>query len=231
MSAPAQREEDPLARHSLSPTELRDLLEAERSDSAFLAYRGETGELQLHPLARDITVTLGRRPEMALSIPWDPEVSGLHAELHGVGAEWTVLDDGLSTNGTFVNGRRVGGRVRLRDGDRIRLGRTVLVYRAEHATLVQATVAATGQLSVELSDTQRRVLIALCRPLRDGAQSTPATNQEIADEVFLSLDAVKMHLRTLFGRLAVGDLPQNRKRATLAKRALQSGTISYRDLE
>jgi predicted component of type VI protein secretion system len=231
MSVSARNEDDPLARHSLSPGELKALLEAERAEDAFLAYRGETGALELQPLARDTNLTLGRRPEMALSIPWDPEVSGFHAELHGVGAEWTVLDDGLSTNGTFVNGRRVGGRVRLRDGDRVRIGRTVFAFRAERATLVQKTVAAGERPSVEITDMQRRVLIALCRPLREGAQSTPATNQEIADEVFLSLDAVKMHLRTLFGRFAVGDLPQNRKRAALAERALQSGTISYRDIE
>ena len=83
---------------------------------------------------------------------------------------------------------------------------------------------------MQLTDTQRRVLIALCRPYRDGGFATPATNQEIAAEVFLSVDAVKMHLRTLFGRFALGELPQNQKRARLAECALQSGMISHRDL-
>ena len=50
----------------------------------------------------------------------------------------------------------------------------------------------------ELSATQRRVLVALCRPYRDGgAYARPATNRQIAEEVFLSVDAVKGHLRTL----------------------------------
>jgi pSer/pThr/pTyr-binding forkhead associated (FHA) protein len=141
------------------------------------------------------------------------------------------VDDGLSTNGTFVNGQRVVGRLRLRDGDRLRAGRTTIAFRAEGAGRVRETVAAANLPTVELSDQQRRVLVALCRPLREGSEATPATNREIAEEVFLSLDAVKMHLRTLFGRFGLEDLPQNRKRATLAARALQSGAISIRELE
>jgi pSer/pThr/pTyr-binding forkhead associated (FHA) protein len=167
---------------------------------------------------------------MDLSLPWDSEVSGLHAELHRVGPEWTIVDDGLSTNGTYVNGQRISGRQRLRDGDRIRIGRTVLVYRAAQATLVQETVAAADRPEVHLTDTQRRVLIALCRPYREASFATPATNQEIAAEVFLSVDAVKMHLRTLFGKFQLAELPQNQKRATLVERALQFGVISHRDL-
>lgn len=230
-SAPSPRDEDPLARHSLSPRELKELLDVERTGRAFLAFRDGLGELRLFMPDGPGASTLGRRPEMDLSTPWDPEVSGLHAELHRLAGEWTLVDDGLSTNGTFLNGQRIAGRVRLRDGDRVRVGRTVLAYRAAQATLVQETVTASDLPKVELTETQRRVLIALCRPLRGGGQATPATNQEIADEVFLSLDAVKMHLRTLFGRFGLGDLPQNRKRATLAERALQSGAVSYRDLD
>ena len=77
--------------------------------------------------------------------------------------EWTILDDGLSTNGTFVNGNRVRGRQRSRDGDRVRVGKTLLVYRSVDTVTVPST-APTGQPSAAaLTDTQRRVLIALCR--------------------------------------------------------------------
>ena len=60
--------------------------------------------------------------------------------------------------------------------------------------------------------------------------ATPATNQQIADELFLSVQAVKAHLRALFEKFGVEDLPQNSKRAALVERALQSGLISGRDL-
>lgn len=227
--------EDPLARHSLSATELKELLSAERAGEAFLAFRDEQGRLRLFAVsgrdeARDSTSTVGRRAEAHLSLAWDSEVSGLHAELHHIGGEWTIVDDGLSTNGTYVNGQRIAGRQRLRDGDRVRVGRTVLAYRAAQATLVQETVSAGDLPTIELTDTQRRVLVALCRPYREGNYATPATNQQIAGEIYLSVDAVKMHLRTLFGKFQLGELPQNQKRARLAEQALQFGVISPRDL-
>jgi pSer/pThr/pTyr-binding forkhead associated (FHA) protein len=171
---------------------------------------------------------------MDLSIPWDSEVSGLHAELQGLGGEWTIVDDGLSRNGTYVNGQRVSGRRRLRDGDRIRVGRTVLAYNAASPSspLETATVTADDEPALQhLTDTQRRVLIALCRPYHDaGNFATPATNQQIAGEVFLSVDAVKLHLRNLFAKFELGELPQNQKRARLAECVLQFGVISPREL-
>jgi pSer/pThr/pTyr-binding forkhead associated (FHA) protein len=54
----------------------------------------------------------------------DPEVSRRHAAVH-------TLDDGVaiedlgSTNGTFVNDRRIHGIAALKHGDRVRFGRTV----------------------------------------------------------------------------------------------------------
>lgn len=225
--------EDPLARHSLSAPELKQLLAAERAGEAFLAFRDEQGTLRLFAVApadSAASSTIGRRAEADLSLGWDSEVSGLHAELHHLGGEWAIVDDGLSTNGTYVNGQRISGRQRLRDEDRIRVGRTVLAYRAAQATLVGETVSAGELPTIELTDTQRRVLVALCRPYRDGAFAMPATNQQIADEVFLSVDAVKMHLRSLFGKFALGELAQNQKRATLAEKALQFGVISPREL-
>jgi hypothetical protein len=232
MSMQPSQAGDPLAQHSLSAPELKELMDAERLGEAFLAFRDEQGHLCLFAArGRGERSTLGRRAETDLSIPWDSEISGLHAELHHLGGEWTIVDDGLSTNGTYVDGKRISGRQRLRDGNRIRVGRTVLVYRAAQETGVGQTVAAGARPALQLTDTQRRVLIALCRPYRDGDFGAPATNQDIAEEIFLSVDAVKMHLRTLFGKFELGELPQNQKRAKLAESALQFGAISRRDLD
>jgi pSer/pThr/pTyr-binding forkhead associated (FHA) protein len=224
---------DPLAPHALAPREVKALLDAERAGEPFLAYKDAEGRLVVfRPVPAEQPLTLGRRPETDLAIDWDNEVSGLHAELQDIAGEWTIVDDGLSSNGTFVNARRIAGRRRLRDGDRVRVGRTILVYRAGRRAAVAATSAA-GEPGPEprLTATQRNVLIALCRPYRDGAGfSTPATNQQIAEELFLSVEAVKMHLRTLFGKFELGALPQNEKRARLAECVLQLGVISRKEL-
>lgn len=81
----------------------------------------------------DITaaqITIGRSPANEISIP-DPEISRKHARLVRQGAEYAVEDLG-STNGTFVNDRRIVGLTPLHDGDIIELGEAVrLLYEAE----------------------------------------------------------------------------------------------------
>ncbi|MBW3607737.1 MAG: FHA domain-containing protein [Actinobacteria bacterium] len=176
-------------------------------------------------------VTIGRGTGNDVALEWDSEVSRLHAELECLGGEWTVSDDGLSRNGSFLNGQRISGRQRLRDGDVLRVGRTHIAYRVPESPDSRPTVAAGSRPELpELSATQRAVLAALCRPYKDTELATPATNQQIADELFLSIDAVKAHLRTLFGYFGVQHLPQNQKRSYLAMRALQDGVVSRRDL-
>lgn len=225
---------DPLAPHSLTPRELKELLAAERDGSPFLAYRDGDGVFRIHVLrARADTdaIVVGRREGVPLRLWWDGETSSVHAELKLIGGEWTIVDDGLSRNGTFVNTRAVVGRQRLHDGDRLRIGRTLLVFKAAvNAPAVETTAGSDHHDATELSETQHRILIALCRPrLTRGDLHAPATNQQIADEVFLSVDAVKMQLRTLFGRYGLNELPQNQKRAGLAEFALRVGLVSSRD--
>jgi len=154
------------------------------------------------------------------------------AELSRIGRDWTVSDDGLSRNGTHVNGQRIVGRRRLHDGDVVRFGRTAATYREPRiANITETEVASDVPDRASLSEAQRRVLIALCRPFKDGSgYVTPATNQEVASELFLSVDAVKTHLRSLFGKFGIEDLPQNQKRVRLVELALKSGVVTPRDL-
>jgi pSer/pThr/pTyr-binding forkhead associated (FHA) protein len=169
----------------------------------------------------------------SLRLDWDEEVSTLHAQIEVIGGECTLLDDGLSRNGSFVGEERVHGRRRLRDGEVLRFGRTNVLYRRpSEETAPEATVISTEvPAAATISPGQRRVLIALCRPFKDGgAFATPPTNQAIADELHLSVDAVKTHMRALFEKLGLEDLPQNRKRVALAERALQSGVVGPREL-
>ncbi len=177
-------------------------------------------------------VTVGRAPENDLALPWDGEVSRLHATLEWFGTSWTVTDDGLSRNGTYVNGERLTGRRRLQAGDGIRVGGTLLSYREYSPRRDESTrVASDVPTLSSLTESQRSVLLALCRPFKHGsAYAVPSTNQQIGAELFLSEDAVKTHLRALFAKFGVGDLPHNQKRLRLVERALQSGVVRDRDL-
>ena len=217
--------------HRSTPAELKARLEAERRGTPFLLLFDGAGRQVLHELApSDEPVTIGRGRDCAVAVSWDREVSRLHAQLERVGAHWVLVDDGLSRNGSFVNGERVVGRRLLRDGDRMCFGETPVIFRATADAGASSTIrVATGAAAILLTPTQRQILVALCRPVRDSAFATPLTNREIADEVSLSVDAVKAHLRTLFERFGLEDLPQNQKRARLAAVALLQGIVTQRD--
>ena len=154
------------------------------------------------------------------------------AQLERVGRDWVLVDDGLSRNGTFLNGERLVGRHRLHDGDVLLVGGTSMTYRADRAVRSSETMVADDVVTLlSLSPTQRQVLEALCRPYKAKTPyATPATNQAIAGELYLSVEAVKTHLRTLFHKFGVEDLPQNQKLAKLVELAFRSGLVSERTL-
>lgn len=216
-----------------SATELKAQIEAERGGRPFLVLRDGAGEQQI-VVIEDGTAELwvGRGEAAGLRIEWDEEVSALHAQIEVVAGECTLLDDGLSRNGSFVGSERVHGRKHLRDGDTLRFGRTTVLFRRPGESAPEATVVATEvPAAATISPGQRRVLLALCRPFKDGAAfATPPTNQAIAAELHLSVDAVKTHMRALFEKLELEDLPQNRKRVALVERAMQSGVVAPREL-
>jgi pSer/pThr/pTyr-binding forkhead associated (FHA) protein len=204
--------------------ELKAVIELERAGTPFLLYRDAAGQQQLHLLSGDAAVTIGRGDAVDLSLAWDPSVSSVHAEMTPLGAHWVLVDEGISRNGTFVNSERVSGRQRLRHGDVVRIGETSLAYHQAVPEPVLATVALDDGPVTAVTDAQRRVLVALCAPYRDGDRfAAPAGNQQIADELFLSVEAVKTHLRELYRRFGLENLPQNQKRMRLVERALLLG--------
>lgn len=204
----------------------------DQATDACLFYRDEAGRQQMTVLgSASPRLTIGRAEGCDLHFTWDHEVSRLHAQLEYIGHDWVLIDDGLSRNGTYVNGERLTGRHRLRDGDVVLMGATTISYRANLTapspdTKIGQNIVTTNSLS----PTQRQVITALCRPYISGSPyATPATNQQIADEIYLSVDSVKNHLRTLFGKFGVEDLPQNQKRARLVELAFRSGLVSERN--
>jgi class 3 adenylate cyclase len=109
---------------------LHDRIEAERRGSAYVVFQDADGKQQVVTLADDkSTVSVGRRVENDIALAWDQEVSREHAQLQRGPEGWTLVDE-ASRNGSYLNGQRVTGRHPLRDGDVLRFGDTVVLFRA-----------------------------------------------------------------------------------------------------
>jgi len=212
-------------------TEVRERLFAERDGRPFVVFRDAEGSQRIVFLEGD-KLLVGRDPASDLCLGWDRLVSGLHARLEREGRYWTLHDDGLSRNGSFVNGERIHGQCVLQDGDALRFGATTLEYR-NIASRSQPTtmVARPEDVVATVSPAQKRVLIALCRPYKGRpAFARPATNQEIADGLVLTVEAVKSHLRVLFAKFDLEHLPPNEKRVRLVEHVLRAGLVREHEL-
>ena len=216
------------AQPSAGVSDLKARIEAERAGQPFLLYQDGQDRQRLFLFEPGMThASVGREGSSDLLLDWDEQVSRLHARFERAGEDWTVVDDGLSRNGTFVNGERLRGRHRLVDGDTVRFGAITATFRAPRADERPADEAPPA---VDLSSTQRRVLLALARPYKDGAFAAPATNDQIAEELFLSVDEVRTHLMVLFAKVGVEELPQEQRRIRLVERAFYGNLISEREL-
>jgi serine/threonine protein kinase len=130
------------AREALEPVleaeeeeqDVPDTSEAPAADS--LRLRVTAGNAEGSEIRVDDEFRIGRQEEGDGTLGQDAEISRHHARIARSGSAFTIEDLG-STNGTFVNGRRISGTEILSQGDRIMVGATTLV--------VQVSVPLTGE--------------------------------------------------------------------------------------
>ena len=126
------------------------------------ADRGKKFELPSHE-----PQLIGRSSE-ALPIT-DNTVSRRHAELTPDDGKW-YLRDLDSSNGTFVNGRRINGRVELAPGDQIRCGSTLLVFATTRdeprASPVRLLDPEAFDVTVESTVDAKTIVLASSDPMR-----------------------------------------------------------------
>ncbi|HEX4362914.1 MAG TPA: FHA domain-containing protein [Solirubrobacteraceae bacterium] len=218
--------DDPHRAHASTPAELKAVADMTRSGCVFVTWRVATG-LNLRALDPGVArTTIGRSPSSAIILS-DSAASWLHAEITRIDEEWLIVDDGLSTNGTFVDGRRIHGRARLRNRDRIVIGDTVIVFHLPGERLAPTKRLGAHIARTDLGDTEFDVLKALCRPIVvDGGRVT-ATNEAIRAEVHMTLSGVKRCLTRLFALYGI-DRRASSKRLLLAQAAVRSGVVGPR---
>jgi pSer/pThr/pTyr-binding forkhead associated (FHA) protein len=79
---------------------------------------------KVFPLAEEITV--GRGGGCGVPLTTDKMVSQLHARVFRTATGELFVEDLGSTNGTTLNRAKVSGPVRMKRGDRLQVGRTVM---------------------------------------------------------------------------------------------------------
>lgn len=128
----------------------------------YLVYTDETGTVARLRLMPGAPVRIGRRAPCELILR-DSEISGVHCEVLLRGDE-LVLSDRGSTNGTFVDGRRVFAQETVPHGSVLQVGRQML----KHEFRDEAELAQSEELDRDLSRASHYVQSLLPQPLRSG---------------------------------------------------------------
>ncbi|MDQ4081791.1 MAG: FHA domain-containing protein [Actinomycetota bacterium] len=183
-------------------------------------------------LTVDGTVAIGRDDDNDVVLPVKT-VSRHHAVLAYSNGSWTI-EDRRSANGTFLNDTPVpvGVPLRLRDGDRIRVGSETLLFswpagdadpeRTDEVPNVPAAV------TPQLSPLQLQVVRTLCRDWVAGSTLDHLpSNEQIAAHLGTpgAGETVKAALRRVYAKAGITDLPAHAKRRALCRIARQRGWL------
>ncbi len=171
-------------------------------------------------------VLIGRAGGASIHLA-DPTVSRAHAELSHMHGAWLIEDVG-SGAGTYVlrrgRAKRVEGRERLRHGDRIRVGRTVLKFQDPPMPEQDVATLLLDEDTVVLTGREREVLEALCADELAGVGGWP-NDAGLAQRLVIAESTAKTHMQRLYAKFDLGAVPNSQKRARLVRRAIDDGWV------
>ncbi|HLE56617.1 MAG TPA: SpoIIE family protein phosphatase [Rhodothermia bacterium] len=164
-------------------------------------------------------LTIGRSSRNDICIS-DPFASRLHAEIRRENEQVMLVDNG-SANGTFVNGQRVTGSLRLNVGDIVRIGETEIEYTSgEQDMLSGATVYLTGLAGQSLpadtitSPIPARSTTDLISSIRSGSMSGESRASSAARTV-MKPEAPSRDLLSIVSQVGIALLPRTSLEDTL----------------
>jgi len=153
---------------------------------------------------------IGRDPGCELMLD-NLGVSRRHAQLREVAGHFVIEDKG-STNGVFVNGRRIGGATQLNTGDEIKIGKFVLTVQqateepsAEPTFDINQTIAMEGMALPDLQREEPQFVASVAREVFhkvgcNWIKATPSSYKVFFKSQDEALRAGKRPCRTCFPR-------------------------------
>jgi phosphoserine phosphatase RsbU/P len=141
----------------------------------------------VYPLSQEV-VTIGRSSACTIQIA-DKRISRHHVTLRLNGIVYLVEDTG-SKNGSLLNGAQLKGRIRLKSGDRVQMGDTILVFERDPEDKKRKAGDTTRSGSVklvpgELSPQRREVKV-------DSSVSRGAGEEPLRDQVSQPYERLKV---------------------------------------
>jgi len=164
-------------------------------------------------------LTIGRSSRNDICIG-DPFASRLHAELRQEGDHVLLVDNG-SANGTFLNGQRVSGAIRLEVGDLVRIGETEIEYTSDERDMMSgATVYLSGPAAAALpadtitSPIGKRSTNDLISSIQSGAISNEMRTR-VSARTQLAPDPPGRDLLSIVSQVGIALLPRTTLEDTL----------------
>ncbi len=166
------------------------------------------------------SITVGRKPDNGVVID-NLAVSGYHARIDKTGDEY-ILTDLQSTNGTFVNEKKISSH-RLRHGDNVIVGKHVLLFIAGEKGANEALAETELDQTMMLDTAKQRELLA-----REKSEvAAPSRSRKIG--ILSFLNGTKMSDVTLTKKLTrLGKSPNAEVRLSGLFMGATAATISKR---
>ena len=128
----------------------------------------------------DDCVVIGRKSDQIQLT--DESVSRQHAEMRRQNGAW-MLRDRNSSNGTYLNGRRIFGPTRLQHGDQIKVGASILVFSGQSSVerlTGPSMIRDLVDLGVDGQSGESTILSAIAASEESIVLATPQTAEQVA---------------------------------------------------
>lgn len=127
-------------------------------------------------------VTLGRTARSDWDVPWDKQISGLHATLTWQGNRLQIRKDANALNSIFVRGAKAGDEVSLAIGEQFVIGATTFTIQETEAApnLTELTCSAKELSQIKFTDADKRIEVLAALP---GIIRYSPSNEELENRV------------------------------------------------